>query len=178
MPYARGVSDDTAGDAPGTPEPRWLSADERQTWLAMSRALLILPAALDAQLQRDASLTYFEYIVLAMLSERPERSLPMSQLSSVVAGSLSRLSNVIKRLEARGYVRRDGHPADRRVKVVHLEDAGWAALVEAAPAHVEHVRDLVIDALRPRELTQLRHALLKVLDQVDPEGRSVITDPT
>ncbi len=170
------MSDDTV-DASGVPEPRWLSPDERQSWLALSRTLITLPAALDAQLQRDAGLNHFEYVVMAMLSEQPDHALPMSQLSSVVAGSLSRLSNVVKRLEARGYVRRDGHPQDRRVKVAHLEEAGWQALVAAAPGHVEHVRHLVIDAMRPRELVQLRNALLKVLDRVDPEGRSVITEP-
>lgn len=162
-------------ESPAT-ETRWLTPEERQAWLALSRAFTTLPAALDAQLQRDAGLNYFEYIVLAMLSEQPERSLPMSQLSSVTAGSLSRLSNVVKRLEARGYVRRGGHPEDRRVKVAHLEDAGWQALVAAAPAHVAHVRRLVIDAIGPRELAHLRDALLQVLDRVDPDARPFVVD--
>jgi len=171
MLYARGVSDDVM------PETRWLTAEERQAWLAVSRTLGTLPAALDAQLIRDAGLNYFEYLVLAMLSEQPGRALPMSRLSAVTAGSLSRVSNVVKRLEARGYVRRGAHPDDRRVKVAVLQDAGLDALVAAAPAHVAHVRHLVIDALAPRDLAGLRDALLLVLDRVDPEGRSVVTDP-
>ncbi len=158
--------------------PRWLDAEERQAWLAISRVLGTLPGVLDAQLQRDADLNYFEYIVLAMLSEAPDHSLPMSRLSVATAGSLSRLSNVVKRLEGRGYVRRGAHPADRRVKVAVLEDAGWQALVAAAPAHVAHVRHLVIDALSPQDLAGLRDALLLVLDRVDPDGRSMVTDPT
>lgn len=43
----------------GPPEPRWLSADERQAWLAMAAVLMRLPAALDAQLQRDAGISHF-----------------------------------------------------------------------------------------------------------------------
>ena len=51
-----------------TPEPRWLSAEERQTWLALTSVLIRLPAALDAQLRRDAGISHFEYQVLAELS--------------------------------------------------------------------------------------------------------------
>src|SRR3712207_7793384 len=44
--------------------------------------LTLLPAALDAQLQRDAGLSHFEYMVLAMLSERPSRTARMTELRS------------------------------------------------------------------------------------------------
>lgn len=158
-------------------EPSWLSAEERQAWLAVSRLTGLLPAALDAQLQRDADLNYFEYLVLAMLSEQPGRSLAMSRLALASGGSPSRVSNVVKRLETRGLVRRDRDPDDGRVTRAVLEDAGWRALEAAAPAHVAHVRELVIDALSPAALADLRDSLLVVLDRVDPEGRSVVTDP-
>ncbi len=167
-PYPGPVSDN---------EPRWLSAEERQAWLALSRTMATLPAALDAQLQRCAGVNYYEYLVLAMLSEQPDRRLAMSQLSSVTAGSLSRLSNVVTRLERRGLVGRCADPDDRRVRVVALADAGWQVLVAAAPAHVAHVRRLVIDAVTPTELAHLRDALLCVLDRVDPEGSSAVTEP-
>ena len=159
-------------------EPRWLSAQERQAWLTLSILMTTLPPALDAQLERDAGLNYYEYIVLAMLSAEPGRALPMSRLSLVTAGSLSRLSNVVKRLEARDYVGRVPHPEDRRVKVVRLLDAGLAALVAAAPAHVEHVRDLVLDAVPAADLGHLTRTLRRVLDRVDPEGFPALDGPT
>jgi len=165
--YARAVEDE------GT---RWLTAEERRAWLTLSRLLGTLPGALDAQLQRDAGLNYFEYVCLAMLSEQPERALPMSRLSTITAGSLSRLSNVVKRLEGRGYVRRCGDPGDRRVSVAVLTDAGWEALVAAAPAHVAHVRELVVDALSAEQLAHLGDAASLVLDRVDPEGRTAVAE--
>ena len=76
--------------ADGAPEP---VADPRRAAelaRALPAPLITLPAALDAQLQRDAGINHFEYVVMAMLSEQPDHALPMSQLSSVVAGSLSR----------------------------------------------------------------------------------------
>jgi len=164
--YARPVTEDT----------HWLTPEERRSWLALSRLLGTLPGALDAQLQRDAGLNYFEYVCLAMLSEQPERALPMSRLSTITAGSLSRLSNVVKRLEGRGYVRRCAEPSDRRVSVAVLTDEGYAALVAAAPAHVTHVRDLVLDALTADQLAALGEAASLVLDRVDPEGRTAVGD--
>ena len=44
-------------DAPQ--EPRWLDAEERQAWRALASALVRLPAALDAQLRRDAGISHF-----------------------------------------------------------------------------------------------------------------------
>jgi uncharacterized protein YjeT (DUF2065 family) len=63
-------------DAP--PEPRWLDAEESQVWRALAHALIRLPAALDAQLRRDAGISHFEYQVLALLSEAPDRTLRMA----------------------------------------------------------------------------------------------------
>lgn len=41
----------------------------------------LLPGVLDAQLRRALQLTHFEYLVLAMLSEAPERVVRMSALA-------------------------------------------------------------------------------------------------
>jgi hypothetical protein len=73
-------------------ESHWLDAEEQQTWLALAGTLIRLPAALDAQLRRDAGISHFEYQVLALLSEAPVRTLRMSALATMAEGSLSRLS--------------------------------------------------------------------------------------
>jgi hypothetical protein len=42
-----------APDLPSDDEPaRWLDPDERATWLSLSRIIVKLPSALDAQLER------------------------------------------------------------------------------------------------------------------------------
>ena len=56
-------------DAPR--EPRWLDAEETQAWRVLARTLVRLPAALDAQLRRDAGISHFEYQVLARCRRRP-----------------------------------------------------------------------------------------------------------
>jgi DNA-binding MarR family transcriptional regulator len=149
---------------------RWLTADERATWLAIARFMVKLPRALDTQLERDAGLSYFEYIVMAMLSEQSDRSLRMSQLAAFTNASLSRLSHVAKRLEGAGLVRREPDADDGRSVKAVLTDEGMASVVAAAPGHVTAVRELVFDPLTDAQVTDLRTALEAVLERIDPGG--------
>lgn len=154
----------------GADEPRWLDADERAAWLSLAGVITLLPGALDAQLQRDAGLSHFEYMVLAMLSERPDRTARMSELAALANGSLSRLSHVARRLEDQGYLVREACADDRRATNAVLTDAGWDKVVATAPGHVAAVRRLVFDALGPDQAEQLRHIGDRILGQVNPGG--------
>jgi DNA-binding MarR family transcriptional regulator len=139
-------------------EPDWLSADEQAAWRQLVALVFRLPSALDAQLQRDAGISNFEYMVLSGLSEAESRTLRMSDLAAMASGSLSRLSHVVSRLEKRGWVRREPCPGDGRFVNAVLTDEGWAKVVATAPGHVEAVRGLVVNALSPQELAALGHA--------------------
>ncbi|WP_409474434.1 MarR family winged helix-turn-helix transcriptional regulator [Streptomyces sp. HC307] len=148
-------------------QPRWLTSEEQDAWLSLAAVVVKLPAALDTQLQRDADITFFEYLVLAGLSEAPDRTRRMSDLAVLTNASLSRLSHVVKRLERRGWVRREPCPEDGRSTNAILTEAGWAKTVATAPGHVEVVRQLVIDALTApqlRHLTGIGHRILRRLD--------------
>jgi DNA-binding MarR family transcriptional regulator len=131
---------------------------------------ITLPGALDAQLQRDAGLSFYEYMVLAMLSEQPDRTLRMSQLAQLTNGSLSRLSHVATRLERAGHIRRERSTVDARATNAILTDEGLAKIVASAPGHVEEARRLVVDALTPEQLGQLRDIGAAVMQRVDPSS--------
>lgn len=137
-------------------EPRWLDERELDTWMRFLAVSFLLPAALEQRMQRQNGMSMFEYLVLAMLSEAPDRTQQLKALAKVVNGSLSRLSHVLKRLEARDWVRRSPKPGDGRVTVATLTDAGYATLAAAAPSHVEDVRSLVFDQLSSGQVDQLR----------------------
>ncbi|GLY27261.1 MarR family transcriptional regulator [Kineosporia sp. NBRC 101731] len=152
-------------------EPRWLDHDEEEAWLALVRLMFKLPAALDAQLLRDAGLNLFEYLVLSMLSMEANRTLGLSELATLVSGSPSRLSNVIKRLEKRGLVNREPDPANARYAHAVLTDAGYELVVGAAPGHVAAVRRFVIDGLNGDQVRALREVGYQVADNVDAPDR-------
>jgi DNA-binding MarR family transcriptional regulator len=153
------------------PEPRWLDADEQQAWMALGSILMRLPGALDAQLQRDAGISHFEYMVLSGLSMSPEHTMRMSDLAVVAEGSLSRLSQVVSRLERRGWVRRTPDPGDGRYTLAILTAAGWRKVVATAPGHVEEVRRLVFDPLTRAQQRQLRDIGRRVMRVIDPNDR-------
>ena len=152
-----------------TEEPRWLNEDELETWFALVSVLTRLPAALDRQLQRDAGISHFEYQVLAVLSETPERTMRMSRLALIADGSLSRLSQVVSRLEKRGWVSRAPDPTDGRYTLATLTDTGWEKLVAAAPGHVEEVRRLVFDPMTKAQRRQLRDIGRRITTPIDPD---------
>ena len=136
-------------------EPRWLTDEQQQTWRRFVEVLVKVPAALEAQLQRDAGLTHMGYIVLFTLSEQPDRRLPMSKLAKNVSASLSRLSHVVARLEGQGWVRRERDPEDGRVQIAVLTEEGYDKVVRTAPGHAEAVQQLVFDRLTPTQMRQL-----------------------
>jgi DNA-binding MarR family transcriptional regulator len=148
-------------------EPPWLTPDQLRTWHALTTLLARLPTALEAQLQRDAQLSYVEYYVLAGLSDQPEHTMRMSRLAILANAELSRLSHLITRLERRGFVRREPDPTDGRFTNAILTDAGYAHLVAAAPGHVTRVQELVIDALDNTALGTLQECSERIVARID-----------
>ena len=145
-------------------EPRWLTDEQQRIWRRFVEMLFTVPAALEAQLQRDAELTHMGYIVLSTLSERADRRLPMSRLAKRASASLSRLSHVVARLETRGWVRRERDPEDGRVQIAVLTDAGYDKVVESAPGHAGAVQQLIFDRLSPAQVRQLGELVDALLD--------------
>jgi DNA-binding MarR family transcriptional regulator len=137
-------------------EPCWLSAQEQQAWIGITAIMWLLPGPLDAQLQRDSGLNLFDYFVLSSLSMADGRQRRMSDLAAQSNASPSRVSNVVSRLEAQGWVVRQAHEHDRRSTVATLTEAGWDKVVAAAPGHVAAVRRLLIDKLTDTQLAALR----------------------
>ncbi|GAB3128341.1 MarR family transcriptional regulator [Streptomyces calidiresistens] len=143
-------------------EPRWLDAPEKEAWTGLISLALLLPGKLESPLRREHGLTLFEYLVLSHLSEAPRRKLRMGELAFLASGSLSRLSNVIKRLEQRGWVERAPDPDDGRYTLAELTEEGFAVVRRAAPTHLRAVRRLVLDHLDPAD----QEALVRVAEKL------------
>ena len=135
---------------------RWLTASEQRAWRAYLEATTLLFDALDRQLQRDSTMPHAYYEILVRLSEAPDHTLRMTQLAEAASASKSRVSHAVARLEERGWIRRRDCPTDRRGQLAELTAEGYAALVAAAPGHVEHVRRTLLDPLTPEQYGQLR----------------------
>lgn len=161
----------TAVDDSPTVEDPWLTSGELASWLSVVRLITRLPWAIDAQLQHEAGLSMVEYMTMAMLSNSPEWTLRMSDLAERISTSLSRLSHLVKRLESRGYVRREPDPADGRFTNAILLPPGMRKLESAAPGHVAYVRHLVVDNLSAESLRRLGRDAERITQRIDSPAR-------
>ncbi|WP_191298785.1 MarR family winged helix-turn-helix transcriptional regulator [Lentzea cavernae] len=141
------MASDTEPDLDAQAEPRWLDAAEKEAWTGLISLALLMPGRLEAPLHQEYGLSLFEYMTLSQISEAPGRAIRMSELAYLTNGSLSRLSNVVKRLEQRDWVTRSPDPADGRYTLAALTGSGYELLVAAAPVHLRAVRELVLDPL-------------------------------
>jgi DNA-binding MarR family transcriptional regulator len=155
----------TAKDA----KPPWLDEQERRAWFALASVIVRLPGVLEAQLQRDARVSHFDYLVMTRLSTVAGRSLRMSVLATLSEGSLPRLSHAVTRMERQGWVERSADPADGRFTLATLTDQGMEKLAQAAPGHVEAVRRYVFDGLSAAQVRQLATIGEHILHSLPPD---------
>ncbi|QYN36548.1 MarR family transcriptional regulator [Pseudonocardia sp. DSM 110487] len=155
-----------------TTERTWLTEEELPIWLVLVGLMIKLPAALNDQLQRDAGMNHFEYWALMALALHEGHSMRMSELAVLTNGSLSRLSQVISRMEKRGWVRRAPDPTDGRCTLAILTGDGWEKFVGSFEAHSEEIRRLVFDPLtkaQTRQLSEIGHRILRTIDPSKPD---------
>ena len=102
-----------------------------------------------------------------LMSLQPGEELPMRMLAERVGSDPSNLTGLVDKLEARQALRRSPDPSDRRVKTLHLTEAGhqlrdefWHRLThDAGP----------IAPLTPDQVRQLSALLEAALRQSDAE---------
>lgn len=151
-------------------EPRWLDPSEMRAWRAYVIASELLRQQLNRELQDRHGIALADYEVLVRLSEREAWQMRMSHLAGQVASSKSRLSHQITRMEKAGLVRRVGCAEDARGVVAELTEKGMEVLREAAPTHVEGVRDHLIDMMTPEEHRVVEAVFERVIAQLDTSG--------
>jgi DNA-binding MarR family transcriptional regulator len=145
---------------------RWLDPDEQQVWRSFLEANQLLWDRLDRELDDDSDLSLPEYEVLVRLSEEPDRSLRMSALADKLVHSRSRLTHTARRMEDMGLVERRACPGDGRGVLCVMTDAGYEALVKAAPVHVNGVRIHLFDQMTGDEVRALGSVMTKVREHL------------
>ncbi|MEV4155599.1 MarR family transcriptional regulator [Nocardia salmonicida] len=141
--------------------PRWLSEEEQKTW----RSYILMRQRLDAVLAAglgEHGLSMADYELLVPLSAAPSGCLRAKDLAAEVCWDKSRLSKQLARMATRGLVDRVPAEDDARGIVVSLTEAGRTILREAAPEHVELVREVFIDRMSDAESAAIRSLAEKV----------------
>ena len=127
--------------------------------------MTLLNDRLDADLRARFDLSMPEYEILVRLSEN-EGAMRMAQLADSLAHSRSRVTHTVTRMQRAGLVERRNSADDGRGVVAALSDRGFELLREAAPIHVEGVRDYLIDLVDNEDFAALGRVMNTVSDQL------------
>ena len=128
--------------------------------------MTLLVDRLDDDLRRSFGLSLTEYEILVRLSEAENRRLRMAQLADALAHSRSRVTHTVARLEKAKLVARSATPEDGRGIVCEMTDKGWELLVRMAPAHVQGVRDHLVDLVSPEDFAAMGRVMDAVSDNL------------
>lgn len=145
---------------------RWLTEEEQRAWRGLLRMTAQLNARANRLLLQEYGISLADYEVLVALSEAPEGQLRVFEVADALAWEQSRVSHQLARMQRRGLITREGCATDARGAFAVLTTAGRAAIVRAAPAHVEQVRQLVFDELSHEQVSALTEITTRVLDRL------------
>jgi DNA-binding MarR family transcriptional regulator len=109
------------------------AADGMAAVTSVMRAHQIMLARVDEAL-RPYDLTFARYEMLMLLLFSSAGSLPLSKVGSRLQVHPASVTNVVDRLEAKGLVRRNPHPSDRRATLAEITEAGRELALEATEA--------------------------------------------
>ncbi|MFT3889407.1 MAG: MarR family transcriptional regulator [Arachnia sp.] len=148
------------------PAAGWLSDEQQRVWRSYLLANTHINEYLEAAL-RDFSLSLAEYELMVRLSESPGHTVRMGELAASVGHSRSRLTHTVKRMESAGWIVRSSCDSDGRGVQASLTPEGFALLQRAAPAHVDSVRRVFVDAIDPDDYAALGRAMAATLAVAD-----------
>lgn len=144
----------------------WLSQEEMTLWRTFIAVSSGVTAAIGAEMKKSANMNLDDYEVLVHLSEAEDNRLRMSELSSRILHSRSRLTQRVDRLVKMSFVERQKCDEDARGTWTVLTSAGKRALEEAAPAHVDDVREYFFDHIDRSDMEALTRALNAVAERL------------
>lgn len=133
-----------------------LTETEFDAWRVFVASSRLLVAELDRHLRSTVGIPHSWYILLVVLSERPDHTARQSDLAGVTDFSLSRLSNAITKMEDKGWVYRRVDRHDRRAADVVLTAHGADALAALRADHDVMLRRLFFARLSAGDIEALR----------------------
>jgi DNA-binding MarR family transcriptional regulator len=151
-------------------KPRWLDDRQQRAWRGYLAMNARLSARLHRQLQADSGLSLADFAVLVQLTDSPEERVRVLELAQALQWEKSRLSHHLARMQRRGLIAREDCPDDARGAFIVLTPRGRHAIQQAAPQHVNTVRDLVFDQLSSEQVEVLHTIAERVLSRLEHDS--------
>ena len=108
---------------------------------------------------RASDLTMMQVSFLMTLQSSAEKQLTMKELERCFGVAQSTVAGIVSRLEQKGFVEALGDPADKRIKRVHITQAGERCCAEAV-VHKEEAEKKLLAGFSENE-RKLLHELVE-----------------
>lgn len=131
--------------------------------------------ATDSRLLAHHQLSPGRFTVLMQLNRHPDLPETPATLADAAGVTRATMTGLLDTLEKDGLVRRSPAPADRRLTLIQLTEAGAALMNRVIPEYFRNVAS-IMDPLSPEERTQLVCLLQKIERNLPPsegEARSM-----
>jgi DNA-binding MarR family transcriptional regulator len=138
---------------------RWDDADAMAVATSIMRVQQLLLGRIEGAL-RPLNLTFARYEALVLLCFSRAGNLPMNKMGQRLMVHPTSITNIVDRLQAQQFIRREPHPTDRRTTLVAITDSG-REITERATTALVGVR-FALDALDPEKMAALYDLLREV----------------
>jgi DNA-binding MarR family transcriptional regulator len=150
--------------------PHELSNQGLEAWKGLLFGHATLVEVIDKEMARADLLPLDWYDALLALELSPDHKLKMSDLAEKVLLSKSGLTRLVDRLEAKGYIRREGCRADRRVAYAVITPEGLKAREESWPTYRAAIQQHFASQLTDHEAEVIGAALMRLSDRYRERG--------
>lgn len=147
-----------------------LSKQGLEAWKGLLFGHATLVEVIDKEMARADLLPLDWYDALLALEMSPDHKLKMSDLAEKVLLSKSGLTRLVDRLEAKGYIRREGCRADRRVAYAVLTPEGLQAREASWPTYRAAIQEHFASQLSEEEAEIIGTALMRLSDRHRERG--------
>lgn len=134
----------------------------RTAWFALNKAF--------RERLRDTELTPVQFTALRWLTEREQGSLSQKDLAELTATNSNNVADLVDRLEAKGWTRREKDNDDARRNILWLMEAGRETY-ERARSNALVLQREVMTAVSAEECEYFLSLLARVNENLDPENK-------
>ena len=143
-----------------------LDRSQLAAWRQLQLMHFQLTAKLNRELAGQTGLSYPDFLVLAVVRDRPEGRMRAFELGNELGWENSRVSHHVARMGERGLVKRERCATDQRGAFVVITTKGRKAIEAALPLHVGNVRRHFLDLVTDAELRTLSTVAGRVLGKL------------
>ena len=118
---------------------------------------------------KDLDMTPLQFSIMWTVENRP--GLDQATLARSVALDTATCSNIVTRLDTRGYLQREVNPENKRAKLVFLTAKG-RKLLARAKGPMDYVQKKLIEPLSAEERKVFLHCLQKLVDSNNELSRA------